>query len=1229
MTAVTDRSSDLRWRGAGGVGVAVAVTWIALGAWLPNGVPLGVVLLGVVLGSLEALTALGLVLVFRAARVVNFAQAEIGGLAAGVAVIAVAGQGLPYVVALLLALAVAIVTGFVLDAIVVRRFFDAPRLILTVATIGAAQILGSGQVALPLLFDVGNERTFTAPIGLDVRIGPILFGGDHLVIVLVVPSVLAGLAWFLARSDVGTAIRAAADSPERALLLGIPVRRLSQVTWVVAAALSGLGAVLTVPVLGSNLGGIAGPAVLLGPLAAAVVARMERLGVAVVAAIGISVMRQVVFWNYPQASTVDVALFVLVLGALLVQRRRGERVSTGGLGAELSTDEVRPVHASLRQLPEVRLARAVAVVVGAVALVGVPAVLNNSRLLFLTNLSVFAILAISLVVLTGWAGQVSLGQFALAGIGGGVGAGLLSAQGTDFFVAALCAMAASGLAAVLVGIPALRIPGLFFAVTTLALAVAVATWLLNPTYFPALTPQTLPRPVLFDRWSLASPLRFYYLSLVAVVAAVHLASRFRQSRPGRVVLAVRDNERAAAALSIDPTRARLMAFGFSGALAGLAGFLYVVSFQAVPFNGFDATASVQLFTMVVIGGLGSLPGAILGATYVWSAQFFLRGAVQLLATGAGLLILLMFVPGGLGALVFGFRDRVLRWVAARHGLSVPSLSEELAFEPAPDPASGVAADAGSAESRLLRVGDVHAAYGSVPVLFGVNLDVGHEDTAALLGTNGAGKSTILRVVGGLLPATRGTVHFDGEDVTALDPAARVRRGLVTVPGGRGVFDSLTVEENLRVAGWVHRRDPEFIAGVRAEIDELFPRLRERRNERASSLSGGERQMLTISQALLCRPKLLMIDELSLGLAPTVVSQLLEVVDDLVRRGLSVLVVEQSLNVAATISDEAVFMERGQVRFRGRTSDLLDRDDLARSVFFGHAVAGDGDPDPDDHASPGDGGAALDVNGLSRSFGGVRALTDVTLRAEPGEILGIIGSNGAGKTTLFDHISGFLSPDAGTIRFGDDDVTSLDAGERAARGMGRVFQDARLFPVLTVRETIAVAFERHLRIRDPLLCALGTPTARAAERDVHDDVGALIDEMGLTRYEDAFASELSTGTRRVVELACAMAHRPSLLLLDEPSSGIAQRESESLAELLLQLRARTGATFVIIEHDIPLVRGISDRLVCMHLGSVLAEGDPNEVLRDPEVMRSYLGETDVAVERSSSRRPATSVRHRPS
>jgi branched-chain amino acid transport system ATP-binding protein len=435
-----------------------------------------------------------------------------------------------------------------------------------------------------------------------------------------------------------------------------------------------------------------------------------------------------------------------------------------------------------------------------------------------------------------------------------------------------------------------------------------------------------------------------------------------------------------------------------------------------------------------------------------------------------------------------------------------------------------------------------------------------------------------------------------------------------------------VRDNLRLAGWLARHDHAAVAASTEKVLGLFPVLRERIDTAAGSLSGGEQQMLSIAQALCCGPRLLLIDELSLGLAPTVVAELLRVVRDLAASGVTVVLVEQSVNLATSIARRSVFMERGQVRFAGQTEELARRPDLVRSIFLGGApraaartrsrIPGTDAPAPE---------RAFAVEGVTRTFGGVTALSQVTLYADEGEIVGIIGANGAGKTTLFDICSGFLAPSYGRVCFGPVDVTDVPAHLRADMGLGRVFQDARLFPSLSVTETIAVALERHLEVRDPFLSLLRTGAVRDSETAAASAVQELVARMGLERYADAFVAELSTGTRRVVELACVLAHDPRVLLLDEPTSGIAQRESEAFGQLLLDLREQTGGTFLVIEHDVPLVASIADRLVCLHLGEVIAEGAPREVLRNPLVIEAYLGEDSAAIARSGATRPRRRAR----
>jgi ABC-type branched-subunit amino acid transport system ATPase component len=380
--------------------------------------------------------------------------------------------------------------------------------------------------------------------------------------------------------------------------------------------------------------------------------------------------------------------------------------------------------------------------------------------------------------------------------------------------------------------------------------------------------------------------------------------------------------------------------------------------------------------------------------------------------------------------------------------------------------------------------------------------------------------------------------------------------------------------------------------------------------------------LTLAQAVMAKPKLLMIDELSLGLAPVVVEQLLETVRKIHARGTTLLIVEQSATIALKLAQRAYFMEKGEVRFSGPARDLAGRTDLLRSVFLeGAAREGDGHrPSTDgvqavaasrplglsDRPAVQDGGLVLAVDGLTKSFGGIVAVDGVSFDLKEGQILGLIGPNGAGKTTIFDLISGFTSPDAGRVLYKGEDVTSLSAHARARRGLGRSFQHARLFPSLTVAENLEVALERHLPAKSSLSAALSLPHIRIAEKKIAARADELVEQLGLTAYRDKFVSELSTGTRRIVDLACAVAHKPEVLILDEPSSGIAQAETRALGELLLKLRNDIGCTLLIIEHDMPLVTSIAEELVALDLGRLIARGSPRDVVRDPAVVASYLG-----------------------
>jgi ABC-type branched-subunit amino acid transport system ATPase component/sugar phosphate permease len=316
-------------------------------------------------------------------------------------------------------------------------------------------------------------------------------------------------------------------------------------------------------------------------------------------------------------------------------------------------------------------------------------------------------------------------------------------------------------------------------------------------------------------------------------------------------------------------------------------------------------AMVGLY-LALVGGLG---GAILLG--IVSDITNTRMAVAIVAPASCLIAAALLAHG----------SRFVRQDIAR---SVADLMEER------DERERVAA---GGEIPVLQVHNIDFSYGQVQVLFDVSLEVQRGEVLALLGTNGAGKSTVLRVISGIALPTRGVVRLNGKNVTFTDAELRVRSGIVQVPGGKAIFPTLTVGENLVAGAYGFVWDTERVQSRVDEVLDLFPVLRDRLDQAAGTLSGGEQQMLALAKALLLDPEILIIDELSLGLAPVVVQQLLEIVERLKERGITMIIVEQSVNVALSIADRAIFMEKGQVRFEGPAQDLLERDDLVRAVFF--------------------------------------------------------------------------------------------------------------------------------------------------------------------------------------------------------------------------------------------------------------------------------------------------------
>ena len=659
-----------------------------LGPW--DDVPTGIFVDGAVTGALYGLLGVGLVLIYKANRIISFAQAALGSAPAVLALYLMSSRGLPYPLAALLVLVTAPLLGGAVE-LLLRRFSKAPRLILTVATIGVGLILTFIEFNTPGW--VGGSDTgaasFPTPFSnFHFAIGTQVLKGDHILAVVVSLVLVGGVSAFFRFTDVGLAARASAENAERASLLGIPVRRVSLVVWMIAALLSGAALFLRGPLSGIAPGGTAGPSVLIYGLAAAVIARMESPAVAFLSGTALGMLVQSTTFITNRSSTADGALLVVILGALLVQKNRLGRADDTGVATWQAAKEFKGVPSELRNVREVVLARQVLWGLVAVAALGAPFLLpgDAGRLaLVLCD----AMVCVSLVILTGWAGQISLGQFGFAGIGALVTAKLAADHGWDFLTVLAVSGLAGALVAVLIGIPALRIKGLFLAVATLAFSFTVQFIVLNPAYTgdgSSLVKDNLvgvPRPVLYGRVDTGSERSFYFVCLFFLVVALAGAAGLRKHRSGRVLMATRDNPRVAQAFGINLSRTKLAAFAISGFIASVAGSLYSYELGLVDAKAFTPLISIAVLAAVVIGGTTSLPGSILGSMWVFGIPLLLDKrfpGIGFLASGVGLLLLLLAAPGGLAEILYRCRDRYLRWVAARHDIVVPSLVADVRQE---------------------------------------------------------------------------------------------------------------------------------------------------------------------------------------------------------------------------------------------------------------------------------------------------------------------------------------------------------------------------------------------------------------------------------------------------------------------------------------------------------------------------------------------------------------------
>ncbi|MFI9596243.1 ATP-binding cassette domain-containing protein [Nonomuraea sp. NPDC052265] len=866
------------------------------------------VLSGLVTGAVFAIMGSGLTLSYAATGVFNFAHGAVGFLAALVFYELTAAAGLPaWLSAVVAAGLFAPALGYLLHRAMFRGLAQAGETAQIVATIGLT-------IALPalglLVVDLAGLPA-TDATSLPRGVGPhpaqgfdplgVRLDTDQLITFAFSAVAAAGLWAFMRHTPYGLRMRASVDRRRLATLRGIDVDATSALAWMLGSGLAGLAGVLAAPVLG--LDATAYTVLLFASATAAVFGRLRSIPWTFAAGLALGVVQNLVagytdFLEEVTGLRTAVPVILLFAGLLLLNRSR-ERVAGSAAEDVPPPDHLAGVPAWRRRLPWAAGLAALAAfaLLGPQYYVGVAA-----------QGLVLALIFCSFVVVTGIGGMVNLAQAAFAAMAA-LTCGWAFASGLPFVVAILLGVLAAGAVGLVVALPALRLGGRVLTLATLALALLADQVLFQVDAFSNGTIGWA-LPALGLGFADTSDPRVRVAVLLALIGLVALLVRnLERSASGRAVLAVRSAPAAAVTSGLSAPRAKIVLFVLASGIAGLGGVLFAISKGSVTATDLPAFSGFVWLAVVVLQGVRRIGGAVLGGLVAVAVP-------ELLATWD--------VSAHVGSILFGaggmilarHPDGVLAQLAeARARRRLPVTSSATPSAPPAEVVAGVvprraAAGGGGPGGPLFVLEDVVAGYADCTVLRGVRLEVRPGEVVALLGANGAGKSTTCAVAAGDLPVTAGRVLLDGVDVTAWPAHRRARAGVLLAPEGRGVFPGLTVEENLRT--WL--ADPE-------PVYERLPRLAARRTVAAGALSGGEQQLLTLAPALVRPPRVLIADEPSLGLAPLVVRQVFDVFAELRDRGVALLLVEEKATEALAVADRVAFMRLGGVTWTGPRSEV--------------------------------------------------------------------------------------------------------------------------------------------------------------------------------------------------------------------------------------------------------------------------------------------------------------------
>jgi ABC-type branched-subunit amino acid transport system ATPase component/ABC-type branched-subunit amino acid transport system permease subunit len=895
----------------------------------------GALVLGVLNGLTIGLLAVGLVLVYKANRFLNLAHAQLGTLSALLVAKLVIDWGWSWWLAFVVAIAVGIATG-----VVVERFIVGPMRERTSSPVTLLLLsLGVSQLLLAITFipsfspDTGQTTQYPQPFGSDLRVGDVTLTGAYVLTALLVPALVAGLAVFMKYSILGKQIRAAANNPDAARLAGISVKRVSAITWAMAGGFSAVSAILVAPTQPSFNVSSLGPNLLLLTLGAAAFGAFVSLPGALAGGLFLGVVRQLVSASTSNASTAELVAFVVILGVVLLRGRAIARVFD--IGGSVADDlPVTRVPKVLRTHGLVRHQRLLLSALGLLVAFVVPQLPyfdSAGNRFLLTIVVVHALLGVALTMVLGWAGQVSLGHFGVVAVGAYLTARWADA-GWSFTAICLATGLVGAAVTVIVGLPALRVRGLTLAVTTLGFAVVTTDWLLLQSWLGTEQPFNVVVPATSIGAGLGSPdspLAAYHLAVIVLAAGALAAAALRRSSPGRLIVAVRDNEKASAAFGFSPATVKLGILAVSGAFAGVAGTLWANAWNALEPQQFSANVSIAIIAIPVIGGLGSVAGAVLAAVALYGSTFFVGPHVagifgdlgnnlgfSLFLAGAGQTFVLLKYPNGLAGIVQARWQAFLDARAAR-------IESELSSPDADVP---------------LRVTGVTVRFGGVVALDEPDIVVHRGEIVGLIGTNGAGKTTLMNVVSGVIRPEAGSISVFGREVVDLPPDYRAAFGLSRSFQDASLFAGLTVLETLQVAlsrrhkvgvpsamvaaPWVRGTERR----LRREAEELAERfgLGPWMDARAADLSTGTRRICELAAQVAARPKLILLDEPTAGVA----QREAEAFGPLLRRirdelDCAVLIVEHDMPLLMGLCDRMYALEAGSVIAEGAPEQLRD------------------------------------------------------------------------------------------------------------------------------------------------------------------------------------------------------------------------------------------------------------------------------------------------------------------